>query len=51
MGTKVVRVQPGVQMIDLARWLDAEGYECSFAPGLLGTFPCAARTGQAPGHM
>ena len=33
LGKKVVRVQPGVQLIDLAKWLDARGYECSFAPG------------------
>jgi FAD/FMN-containing dehydrogenase len=32
LGKKVVRVQPGVQMIDLAKWLDARGFECSFAP-------------------
>ena len=35
LGKKVVRVQPGVQLIDLAKWLDARGYECSFAPGPL----------------
>jgi len=33
LGKKVVRCQPGVQLIDLAKWLDARGYECSFAPG------------------
>ena len=33
-GKKVVRLQPGVKMLQLARWLDAKGYECSFAPGV-----------------
>lgn len=33
-GKKVVRLQPGVKMLQLARWLDGKGYECSFAPGV-----------------
>lgn len=33
LGRKVVRLQPGVKMLQLAKWLDARGLECSFAPG------------------
>ena len=37
-GKKIVRMQPGVELLDMHKWLNERGYECSFCPGEMLSF-------------